>query len=374
MDDLSADLAALGESIADVLTSESESRKVHAFIDGKNDLDAAIWRQATELGWLAVGLPEDVGGLGMGVQGLAVLHRELGRRVTPGAFISTLSAAQTLVDCADKSVQEKYLPLVASGKLSIGIPSASLQAGPGSLVVSGGKVSGKMTEVLSAANAGLVLVPVKNGAGEAWALIEIDGKAARLTAHTLWDQTRSFCTLECTGAAVAHLVADAKQAAAWRARLGVHQSLAVIADSMGGAESILNLTLDYMKQRVQFERPIASFQALKHRAARLKIESELARHVAAQALQSVAANDADCAAWASMSKVTVSDAYCLIAADCVQLHGGVGHTWEFDCHISLKRSRLNQSMVENNAQQLDRVAGAFAAATSEGRSVLELPI
>ena len=75
-----------------------------------------------------------------------------------------------------------------------------------------------------------------------------------------------------------------------------------------------------------------------------------------------------------MSKVTVSDAYCLIAADCVQLHGGVGHTWEFDCHIYLKRSRLNQSMVENNAQQLDRVAGSFAAATREGRSVLELPI
>ena len=374
MDDLTADLAALGESIADVLATESESRKVHAFIDGKNQLDATIWNQAKELGWLAVGLPEDFGGLGMGVQGLAVLHRELGRRVTPGAFVSTLSAAQTLVDCAEKAVQEKYLPRVASGDLSIGIPSASLQAGPGTLAVSGGKVSGKMTEVLSAANAGLVLVPVKNGAAEAWALIEIDGKAAKLTAHKLWDQTRSFCTLECNGATVVHLVADAKQASAWRARLGMHQSLAVIADSMGGSESILNLTIEYMKTRVQFEKPIASFQALKHRVARLKIESELARHVAAQALQSVATNEPDCAAWASMSKVTVSDAYCLIAADCVQLHGGVGHTWEFDCHLYLKRSRLNQAMVENNALQLDRVNDAFAAAMRAGRSVLELPI
>lgn len=374
MDDLIADLAALGESIADVLATESESRKVHAFIDGKNELDTTIWNQARELGWLAVGLPEDFGGLGMGVQGLAVLHRELGRRVTPGAFVSTLSAAQTLVDCADKAVQEKVLPRVASGDLSIGIPSASLQAGPGTLAVSGGKVSGKMTEVLSAATAGLVLVPVKNGAAEAWALIDIDGKASKLTAHKLWDQTRSFCTLECNGATVAHLVADAKQASAWRARLGMHQSLAMIADSVGGAESILNLTMEYMKTRVQFEKPIASFQALKHRVARLKVESELARHVAAQALHSAAVNEPDCAAWASMSKVTVSDAYCLIAADCVQLHGGVGHTWEFDCHLYLKRSRLNQAMVENNALQLDRVNAAFAAAMRAGRSVLELPI
>lgn len=374
MDDLTADLAALGESIADVLATESESRKVHAFIDGKNELDATIWNQAKELGWLAVGLPEDFGGLGMGVQGLAVLHRELGRRVAPGAFVSTLSAAQTLVDCADKALQEKYLPRVASGDLSIGIPSASLQAGPGTLAVSGGKVSGKMTEVLSAASAGLVLVPVKDGNAEAWALIDIDGKAAKLTAHKLWDQTRSFCTLECNGAALAHLVADTTQASAWRARLGMHQSLAVIADSMGGAESILNLTIDYMKTRVQFDRPIASFQALKHRVARLKIESELARHAAAQALHSAAVDEPDCAAWASMSKVTVSDAYCLIAADCVQLHGGVGHTWEFDCHLHLKRSRLNQAMVENNALQLDRVNDAFAAAMRAGRSVLELPI
>src|SRR4051812_20645777 len=111
------------DSVADVLATECGSLALHAFIDGKSGgkgaLDDVLWRHASELGWLAAGIPEELGGVGLGLRGLAVLNRELGSRTAPGPFLSTLCAAQTLVDCADAAAREKYLPRIASGELAV---------------------------------------------------------------------------------------------------------------------------------------------------------------------------------------------------------------------------------------------------------------
>src|SRR5581483_8851445 len=117
------DLAALRESITAVLEEQCDSLAVHAFIDGKNQLDQDLWRQAAELGWLAVGLPEAFGGLGMGVRGLDVLHGELGRHMVPGPFIATLSAAHAIADAGDEALKENWLPRVASGEVSLAVPA-----------------------------------------------------------------------------------------------------------------------------------------------------------------------------------------------------------------------------------------------------------
>src|SRR5689334_8577219 len=136
-----ATLDALRESVAGVLAEQCDSTGLHAFIDGKNALDKMLWAQAGRLGWLGLGIPEQFGGLGMGAQGLAILHGELGRHAAPGPYIATVSAAQTIVETGDEAIRQTWLPSLASGEVSAAVP-ATLDAR--SLVRSAAGVSGTL--------------------------------------------------------------------------------------------------------------------------------------------------------------------------------------------------------------------------------------
>src|SRR6516162_9613589 len=118
-----ATLDALRESVASVLAEQCGSTELHAFIDGKNALDKTLWAQAAQLGWLGSGIPEEYGGLGMGAQGLAILHGELGRQAAPGPYIATLSAAQTIVETGGEAICQTWLPRLASGAVSAAVPA-----------------------------------------------------------------------------------------------------------------------------------------------------------------------------------------------------------------------------------------------------------
>ena len=118
-----SDLAALREGIARVLESEADRLQLHAHLDGKVRLDRLLWEKAAELGWLAVGLPEQHGGLGFGPRGLEILFQELGRQAAPGAFIATLSAAQALADVADEPVLSEWLPRIVQGECQLAVPA-----------------------------------------------------------------------------------------------------------------------------------------------------------------------------------------------------------------------------------------------------------
>ncbi len=170
------------------------------------------------------------------------------------------------------------------------------------------------------------------------------------------------------------IVAQGDQSDVVRDSLAMHMALAVMADSVGAAQAIFDKTVEYMKTRVQFDKVIAGFQGLKHMAADMKVEWELARHAAARAMAAAEAGDADRMAWVLLGKAQVTDAFAGIAGKCVQMHGGVGHTWAFDPHIYLKRAHLNQMLVAHNNQHLDQAADGLAAAVRAGRSVLDLPL
>lgn len=346
-----ADLAALRESIVAVLMEQCDSLAVHGFIDGKNQLDQSLWRQAAELGWLAVALPEAFGGLGMGVRGLDVLHSELGRHMAPGPYIATLSAAHALAVAGDEAVKQAWLPRVAAGEVSLAVPA--VLAAP-----AGGRVS-----LLGAPDAAAALLP---GAGGGWSLVELPPGAAAPIA--MWDRTRSVIEIDRAllpaGTPLGEEAGDA---------LTLAMALAVAADSLGGAERISSQTVEYLKTRQQFGRVLASFQALKHRAADLAVLGALAEQTLANGVDAVANGDPDALIWAMMAKSEVVDSYVFTAADCVQLHGGVGFTWEFDPHIHLKRARMNEMLVANNPAARDIAAGQLAVATRAGRTTLELP-
>lgn len=356
-------LDALREGVAGVLAEQSSTLAVHAFIDGKNSLDRDLWSQAASLGWLGFGIPEQYGGLGLGCRGLAILHTELGRQAAPGPYIPTLSAAQAIVDHGSEAIRTAWLPPIVSGEVNVAVPAIippPLGAAP--LTWSGTGVSGAL-RCLGGRDATCVLAP----AGDVWVIVELAG--AEVSAVPMWDRTRDLINIR---------FHDAKSAAVLKDREGVSgtlvraMALATAADSRGGARSITERTIAYMKTREQFGQPIAGFQALKHRAADLATKLEVMDEMVAHAVHKATADEPEADIWASLAKAEVTEAFVFIATDCVQLHGGVGFTWDFDPQIFLKRARLNEVLVMANPALRDRAADGLAAATRAGRSVLEL--
>jgi alkylation response protein AidB-like acyl-CoA dehydrogenase len=356
-----ATLDALRESVASVLSEQCGSTALHAFIDGKNTLDKTIWGQAGQLGWLGFGIPEQFGGLGMGAQGLAILHGELGRRAAPGPYIATLSAAQAIVETGGDAICQRWLPRLAAGEISGAVP-ATLDMH--SLTRSSAGVSGTL-RCLGAADAAFLLAP----AADDWMIVDLAG--AEVTVAPMWDRTRDVIDVRLKDAMPAGILPDA---AATRAALTRAMALAVAADSAGGARSVTELTIAYMKTREQFGQPIAGFQALKHRAADLATKQAVADEMVRHAVQRTVADEPDADIWASLAKSEVTDACVFITTDCVQLHGGVGFTWDFDPHVFLKRARLNEVLIMANTALRDQAAAALATITMSGRSALELEL
>lgn len=354
-----ATVDALREGVAGVLAEQSNSLAVHAFIDGKNSLDRDLWSSAASLGWLGFGIPEQYGGLGLGCHGLAILHSELGRQAAPGPFIATLSAAQAIVENGSEAVRTTWLPLVASGEINVAVPAVP---GAASLTWSGAGVSGAL-RCLGGRDATFVLAP----AGDAWVIVELAG--AETSAMPTWDRTRDVIDIRLLDARPAAVLEDREGISAALVRA---MALAVAADSCGAARSITERTIAYMKTREQFGQPIAGFQALKHRAADLATKLAVIDEMVAHAVHRTAACAPDADIWASLAKAEVTESFVFIATDCVQLHGGVGFTWDYDPQIFVKRARLNEVLVMANTALRDRAAAGLAGATRAGYSALEL--
>ena len=354
-----ATIEALREGVAGVLAAQSGSTAIHAFIDGKNALDRELWSQAVSLGWLGFGIPEQYGGLGLGAHGLAILHAELGRQAAPGPYISTLSAAQAIVECGTEAVRKTWLPRIASGEISAAVPATPCAT---ALIRSGEGVSGTL-RCLGWHDAAFVLAP----AGDAWVIVELAG--AEVTEAPMWDRTREAIDIRLRNAMPAAVLEDGEGTTAALIRA---MSLAIAADSSGAARSVTDRTIAYMKTREQFGQPIAGFQALKHRAADLATKLAVMDEMVAHAIQRTIADEPDAGIWTSLAKADVTEAFVFIATDCVQLHGGVGFTWDYDPQIFLKRARLNEVLVMANPALRDRAAASLAAITRAGRSALEL--
>lgn len=357
------ELEQLRSSIAEVLETECDRRRVHAFAAGQNQLEDELWGQAAKLGWFGLSVDEDHGGLGQGLAGAAVLCEQLGAALAPGAYVPTLAAAEALSRSGSAETRAKWLPRLAAGEVRVAVPGEF--GGAGGLAFEGGTVSGAAD--LFFARSGrpdLVLAPVSVGGAPRLALVEI-GAGCELAEHPTWDPTRGFVRLNCR-ASPAELLEGSEACEHLRAALAV----LIAADSLGGMAAVVAQTVEYMKTRVQFGKPIGSFQALKHRAANHETEIVVCRHLQRQALESWNGPDAD--TWAWLAKARLADSYAKAAGDCVQLHGGVGFTAEFDIHLFLKRARLNEMLLGRTRDLLAEGFDRVVEALREGRSPAEL--
>lgn len=311
---------------------EESARKVFPDWEAAQDPGDA-WARIAELGWFMVGVPEDLGGLGLGTDHLAVIFTEMGRALVPGPMIAQFISIAALASGADFDGRGDLLERAMGGE----VMTASLDAGGGS----GGAVP--------AADRASHMVTRHDGEV---ALVALSG--AQLIARDTWDVSRRLFDVVVAPGAERHVLARGKDAARLNDRLDALLCLALAGDSLGGAQAVLDLTLEHLKSRSQFDRPLAMFQALKHRAANLKMAIDTAgafyRGRTSEPLDVLSAG---------ALKSFCCAAYRDTAEDAIQLHGGVGLTTEYAVHRFFKRAFLNCAL-GGNADYWDERTGRAA--------------
>ena len=333
--------------------------------------DRAAWKEMAEMGWAGILIPEEFGGTGLGYLTLGLVLEETGRTLTASPLVSTaLTATTALLLGGNDAQKKKYLPQIAEGKL---IATVAVDEGPhhapekialkAEKSGSGYKLNGKKNFVLDGGVADLIIVAArtsgKPGDKNGITLFLVDGKANGLSREKLKTvDSRGVANLTFANVEVGAdaILGSADQgdglleATLDRARAGL------AAEMLGHAMQSFDVTLDYLKTRVQFGQVIGTFQALQHRAAKMFTDLELARSCVEGALQAIDRDANDVAQLASLAKAKVGDLVHLVSNEMVQMHGGIGMTDAHDAGLYLKRARAQEATFGGSSYHRDRYA------------------
>jgi len=364
---------ALRETARAFLAEYSGSEAVRAAMETEHGHDPAVWKRiGAELGWTAISIPEAHGGLGLGEVELVALLEPMGEALLASPFFATVAlGANALIVAGGEAQKEAWLPGIAAGttRATLAVPGAQGRWSAAGVEATwradgGGYLLGGVSRhVVDGACADLVVVAARaegSRGDEGISLFAVPGDAAGLERHALptLDRTRRLAELRFEGLRVppeARLGDEGAAAPALREILD-RAAVALAAEQVGGAQRCLDMAVAYAKQREQFGRPIGSFQAIKHKCADLVVAVESARSLAYYAGCVAAEGSAELPAVASMAKAWCSEAYFRCAAESIQIHGGVGITWEYDCHLHLKRARASEALLGPPAEHRERVA------------------
>jgi alkylation response protein AidB-like acyl-CoA dehydrogenase len=310
-----------------------------------------------ELGWMGLILPEPYGGSGLTFVDMVVVLEEMGRVVLPGPFFSTLVGAVALLDAGSAAQKQEWLPKIAAGEARVTLaqlePNARWDADGIELEArkadGGFALSGTKLFVPDAHTADLLVVagraPGSKGA-EGVSLFLVDAKAPGVTTTLLktMDQTRKLCEVVLKDVRVPAARVLGEPGQGWKRldRVVDRGKVGLCAEMCGGAEKVLEMSVEYAKVREQFGRPIGSFQAIQHKCANMLVEVESSKSATYYAAWAVANDVAEAPLAAAMAKAYCSDAYRHTAGEGIQIHGGIGFTWEHDMHIYFKRAKSSE--------------------------------
>ncbi len=360
------DLAALRESVRSFLEAKSPVSVVRKLMAAEAGFDRDVWRQmADQLGLQGLSLPEKFGGSGFGMIEQLTVFEELGRALYGGPYFSTVAlAAGLLLKCDDEPAKSEYLTQIASGDLiaTVALVESDESWSFDHVATRAERegetwcLSGVKPCVLDGGAAELILVPAMTSDG--LSLFAVVGTAPGLTKERLdvMDETRrqSNLTLD---AVPARLIGTAGRAQAWLEELLVTATIALAGEQVGGAKRVLEISVEYAKTRQQFGRFIGSFQAIKHKCATLYLESESAAAVARYAAWTVDEGMVDAVTAASMAKSYCSEVFTHAAAENIQIHGGVGFTWDNDAHLFLRRAKTSEMYLGDAVHHRSLLAG-----------------
>jgi len=346
----------LRKSARDFLAKECPMTYVRQMMEDERGFRDEPWQKMAALGWMGLILPEEHGGAGLDFVDLTVVLEEMGRVVLPGPFFSTVVLGGVALLAGGSAAQKKeLLPKLAAGKLRVTLaqlePSArwdaegvTLEARPAG---GGYQLSGTKLFVPDAHTADLLIVaargPGSQGA-EGVSLFLVDAKAPGVTTRLLktMDQTRKLCEVVLQDVAAEGVLGPPGQGWKLLERVADRGKVGLCAEMCGGAQKVLEMSVEYAKVREQFGRPIGSFQAIQHKCANMLVEVESSKSATYYAAWAVANDVPEASLAAAMAKAYCSDAYRHTAGEGIQIHGGIGFTWEHDMHIYFKRAKSSE--------------------------------
>jgi alkylation response protein AidB-like acyl-CoA dehydrogenase len=346
----------LRQSARTLLERECPPTHVRQMMDDERGYSPDLWRKMAQLGWLGLVLPEDCGGAGLSYVDLVVVAEEMGRVLLPSPFIWTLMFAEAIRRAGSEDQKRRLLPAIARGEVvataahleedgsweESGIAMTARKSGAGFVL------EGEKLFVNDASVADYLLVAVRTGGKRSGSvsLFVIDARRRGVTINPLktMDQTRRLGEVEFRGvkASAADLVGSPGEGWAVLNAAIDRAKVALAAEMMGGAQRVLEMSVEYSKVREQFGRPIGSFQAIQHKCANMMVDVEGAKSAVYYAAWAVSNDVADAPLAAAVAKAAASDAYRRTTADGIQVHGGIGFTWEHDMHLYFKRAKSSE--------------------------------
>lgn len=343
--DFSEDQKFLKDQARKFLEGESGIDVVRNVIDNEDVSHAEkLWDGIKEQGWLGVAIPEEYGGLGLGMLELCVIAEELGRALAPTPFSSSVFYATEAIKLAGSEEQKKkYLPKLASGELTGCYASSE---GPGApnfsslaTQLSGGSVSGTKLPVTDGDVADIAIVTVKDGGSSSLAIVDLNDQGVTRTPVKTLDPTRSHAEIVFDGATAERLGGQGEGEAINEALLNRVAVLTAF-EQIGGADKCLEIATQYANERKAFGKPIGANQGIKHKLADMYVKNQVARSNAYYGAWALSTEAAELPRAAAGARLAATQAYDFAAKENIQTHGGMGFTWEVDAHLYYRRARL----------------------------------
>ena len=358
--DLTDEQQAIRSTARDFLAARYKSERIRALAESEAGFEQSDWEEMAELGWPGLALPEEWGGQGLGIVDLAVLFGEMGYALAPSPLLSTNVAGLALAANGTGEQKERWLRPLAEGKLR-GAPAlfdAGTPAQPGEFAMEaradgdGLVLDGEKVLAMDAASADFFLVATADGRRH---IVEREAAGVGVSAEKSIDLTRRLFSVRFDGVRVdAGATLEGGQEeylpVLWRA------CVALAAESTGVAQRTMEMAVEYAKDRQQFGRPIGAYQAVSHRCAQMLLETENSRSAVYGAAWAADAEPGSLPTAASMAKAYASDAGWRVPDASIQVHGGIGFTWEHDLHFFLKRGEANAHTYGDGGAHRDQVA------------------
>jgi len=341
--EFSDDITAMRDEVGRFLKKQLPTGAVRRQIETGEALDHRIWREIADMGWLGVAIPEEFGGAALGYEALCMIAEEMGKALPSVPFSSSIYlAAQAILEFGSAQQKQDYLPQLTDGSI---IGSFALAEGVGdpapdlvSARVVSGKLSGRKLPVFDGAIAQFAVAAAHNAAGEIGLyIVHLDGPGVTRRPIESLDLGRAAVAIDFDAAPAAPL----PQAIGWGAvsRLLDRAAILFAFEQVGGAQAALAMALNYAMERFAFGRPIAALQAIKHKLADIYVATELARSNAYFGAWALDKNAPEISSAAAAARLSATEAFYLAAKENIQIHGGMGFTWDSDCHLFYRRSK-----------------------------------
>jgi alkylation response protein AidB-like acyl-CoA dehydrogenase len=344
----------LKDSARKFFAGECPSAEMRRLMETDTAYDAALWSKLTDQGYTGVIFPEAYGGVGLGKVELMLLMEEAGRALLPGPFFSTVVLAGAVLDAvASHAHKQKYLAPICHGaaRATVAILESSASWNPRDvqLTASNGKLSGEKYFVSDAAVADFIIVVASNG------VFVVNAKAPglKISPMTAMDLTRKLYVVACNNTPAEEISASTDLARAFDVA-----TAALCAELVGGMQRTLDITVEYAKTRKQFGKAIGTFQAVQHQCADMYLETESSRSAVYYAGWALEENSPDASTAVSIAKMYASDAARTVGNRGIQIHGGMGFTWENDVHLYYRRAKGSETAFGDATFHRERIASA----------------